>query len=100
MNDDLTRIELFYRENGYMRANILDAEIEMRPKEVFRTFPFIKPGFPWGIPIPFWKKEVDRFFITIPVEENEQYRLGEISVTGNTIYPDENYHGWPRSSYW
>jgi len=88
MNDDLTRIEMFYRENGYMRANILDAEIEMRPKMVYRTLPFIKPGFPWGIPIPFWKKEVDRYYITIPIEENEQYRLGDVSVTGNTLYPD------------
>ena len=88
MNDDLTRIEMFYRENGYVRANILNAEIEMRPHKVYRTLPFIKPGFPWGIPIPFWKKEVDRFFITIPIEENEQYRLGDVSVTGNTLYPD------------
>jgi outer membrane protein insertion porin family len=93
MNDDLTRIEMFYRENGYMRANILDAEIEMRPHKVYRTLPFIKPGFPWGIPIPFWKKEVDRFFITIPVEENEQYRLGDVSVTGNTLYPDSTILG-------
>jgi outer membrane protein insertion porin family len=88
MNDDLSRIERFYRANGYMRANILDAEIEIRPKMISRTLPFIKPGFPWGIPLPFWKKEVDRFYITIPVEENEQYRLGEVTVTGNTLYAD------------
>ncbi len=89
MNDDLARIDMFYGDNGYMRANILEPTIELRPKRIHRTFPFIKPAFPWGIPIPFWKKEVDRFYVTIPVEENDQYRLGDVNVTGAEVFAEE-----------
>ena len=69
---------MLYAENGYVRANVLDPIVETKPTTVYRTLPFIKPPFPWGIPIPFWKKKVDRFFITIKVEENDQYRVGEV----------------------
>jgi len=44
--------------------------------------PFIRPPFPWGIPLPFWKKTLDRYYITIAVEENDQYRVGDVKVTG------------------
>src|SRR5881296_2842882 len=81
--DDLTRIRILYAENGYVRANVLDPVIETKPKRVFRTLPFIRPPFPWGIPIPFWKKKVDRYYITIKIEENDQYRVGDVKVTGS-----------------
>ena len=48
-----------------------------------RTLPFIRAPFPFGVPLPFWKKKVDRYFITINIEENDQYRVGEVKVTGN-----------------
>ena len=94
MNDDISRINMFYRDNGYMRANVLEPTIEIRPKKISRTLPFIKPSFPWGIPLPFWKKEVDRFYITIPVEENEQYRVGDLNVTGATLFAEEQLLGF------
>jgi outer membrane protein insertion porin family len=68
---------------------VLDPEVELKPTSVYRTFPFVKPPFPWGIPIPFWTKTVDRYYITITIEENEQYRIGEIKVKGNTVVPEE-----------
>ena len=89
MVDDLTRIEMLYRANGYLRAVILEPKIEIRTQKISRTLPFIKPSFPWGIPLPFWKKEVDRFFITIEIEEDEQYRLGEVRITGNEAFDEE-----------
>ncbi len=89
MNDDITRIQMLLRENGYVRAVVLDPEVEIRPTKISRTLPFIKPSFPWGIPLPFWKKDVDRFFITIRVEENDQYRLGDINVTGHEQFTEE-----------
>src|SRR5262249_20817770 len=46
---------------------------------------FIRPPFPWGIPLPFWKKTLDRYYITINIEENNQYRVGEVKVTGNKL---------------
>src|SRR5262245_37985823 len=81
--DDITRIRMLYAEHGYVRANILDPVVETKPKQVMRTLPFIRAPFPWGIPLPFWKKTVDRYYITINVEENDQYRVGEVKVSGN-----------------
>src|SRR5215813_5638033 len=81
--DDLTRIRMLYAEHGYVRANVLDPIVETKPHQVMRTLPFIRAPFPFGIPLPFWKKKVDRYFITITVEENDQYRVGDVKVTGN-----------------
>ena len=75
--DDLTRIRIFYADHGYVRANILDPIVETKPKTVARTLPLIKPPFPFGIPLPFWKKSVNRYDITLKIEENDQYRVGE-----------------------
>jgi len=84
--DDITRIKMLYYEHGYVRANVLDPVVETRPHQVMRTLPFIRPPFPWGIPIPFWKKKVDRYFITINIEENDQYRVGSVKVTGGKLF--------------
>jgi len=81
--DDITRIRMLYAEHGYVRANVLDPVVETKKHEVLRTLPFIRPPFPWGIPLPFWKKTLDRYYITINVEENDQYRVGDVKVTGN-----------------
>src|SRR6266850_3014338 len=62
--DDLTRIRILYADNGYVRANVLDPVIETRKNTVCRTLPCRRPPFPWGIPLPFWKKTIDRFYIT------------------------------------
>jgi outer membrane protein insertion porin family len=83
--DDITRIRMLYAEHGYVRANVLDPIVDTKPHKVTKTLPFVKPPFPWGIPVPFWKRTVDRYFITINVEENEQYRVGEVKVTGNKL---------------
>jgi outer membrane protein insertion porin family len=80
--DDLTRIRMLYAEHGYVRANVLDPVVETKPHKLLRTLPFIRPPFPWGIPLPFWKKTLDRYYITITVEENDQYRVGDVKVTG------------------
>jgi outer membrane protein insertion porin family len=81
--DDVTRIRIFYADHGYIRANTLDPIVEVKPKMVYRTLPLIKPPFPFGVPLPFKKKKVDRYYITIKVEENDQYRIGDVKVTGN-----------------
>src|SRR5499433_2153450 len=81
--DDITRIRMLYAEHGYVRANVLDPVVETKPQQLLRTLPFIRPPFPWGIPIPFKKKTLDRYYITIKIEENDQYRVGEVKVTGN-----------------
>ena len=80
--DDLTRIRIFYADHGYIRANILDPVVEVKPVEMSRTLPLIKPPFPFGVPFPFSKKKVNRYYITLKVEENDQYKIGEVKVTG------------------
>ena len=80
--DDITRIRMLYAEHGYVRANVLDPVIEIRPRRVFRTLPLIKAPFPWGIPVPGWTKTIDRYYITVKVEENAQYRIGDVKVVG------------------
>ncbi len=80
--DDITRIRIFYADHGYVRANILDPIVESKPRMVSRTLPLLKPPFPFGIPLPFWKKKVNRYQITLKIEENDQYRVGDVKVTG------------------
>ena len=55
---------------------------------VYRTLPLIKPPFPWGVPLPFWKKNVNRFYITLKIEENAQYSVGDVKVSGNKALND------------
>jgi outer membrane protein insertion porin family len=90
---DLREVSKLYAEKGYVRMNISNPEVEERAIKVYRTLPFIKPPFPWGIPIPFWKKQVDRIFVTLKIEENSQYHVGEVKVTGNTFLKTEFLQG-------
>jgi outer membrane protein insertion porin family len=86
-------VRKLYTEKGYLRVNIAEPEIEERKTTVYRTLPFIKPTFPWGIPIPFWKKTVDRIFVSIKMEENSQYHVGDIKVTGAKVIKPEFIQG-------
>jgi outer membrane protein insertion porin family len=80
--DDLTRIRIFYADHGYLRANVLDPIVETKPKMIYRTLPLLKPPFPFGVPLPFWKKNTNRYYITLKVEENDQYTIGDVKVVG------------------
>ena len=80
--DDITRIRIFYADHGYVRANIFDPIVETKSKMVYRTLPLLKPPFPFGVPLPFWKKKVNRFHITLKIEENDQYKIGDVKITG------------------
>jgi outer membrane protein insertion porin family len=89
LQDDITRIRILLAERGYARANVLDPEVQLKSTTIHRTLPFIKPTFPWGIPIPLWKKAVERYYITIKLEENDQYRVGDIKITGSTLFTED-----------
>lgn len=69
---DLEKIKELYTERGYMSLNIGEPEIEVKREEA----PAGKTGKP-------------RIYITIPIEEGPQYRVGEISCEGNKVFKDE-----------
>jgi len=82
LGDDITRIRMFYSDNGYARVNVLEPTVETKPENIYHTFPFWKPLWPWGVPIPFANRDVSRLFVGIQVEENSQYRVTSVKVTG------------------
>ncbi len=51
LGDDITRIRMFYSDNGYARVNMLEPTVETKPENIYHTFPFWKPLWPWGVPI-------------------------------------------------
>jgi len=63
--DDLNRLRQLYWSHGYMAFKIDTPKLEI--KEV--------------------GKGKRRLFITIPVEEGDQYRVGEVKVSGNKLLP-------------
>src|SRR5262245_39229922 len=89
LNDDITRIRMQYASKGYVRANVLSPVTEVKPKTIYRTVPFIKPAFPFGIPIPFWKEQAQRMHVILKIEENAQYRVGSVNVIGNKEFSSE-----------
>ena len=84
---DLNNVRNLYTERGYVRVNISDPEVVEKEVSVHRTLPFVKPPFPWGIPVPFWTKKATRLQISMKIEENSQYRVGEVKITGAKSVP-------------
>lgn len=82
--DDITRIRMLYAEHGYVRVNIPDPVIETKPHAVRRRF----PPFPLGIPLPFSTKTLKRYNITIKIEENNQYRIGQVNISGSKQFDE------------
>src|SRR5215471_9447697 len=82
--DDITRIRLLYAQHGYVRVNVAEPIVETRPHEVRKKF----PPFPLGIPVPFSTKTLLRYFITIKIEEGNQYRIGQVVISGNKQFDE------------
>jgi outer membrane protein insertion porin family len=61
--DDLDKLRDFYREHGFL-------DVEIAPEKI--QFDYPKSG---------------KLVITIPISEGRQYRIGDVSLTGNKIYP-------------
>ncbi|HLQ77053.1 MAG TPA: outer membrane protein assembly factor BamA, partial [Terriglobia bacterium] len=91
LGDDITRIHMFYEDNGFARANVTEPTVETRTETIYHTIPFWKPLFPWGIPIPFTQRTVSRLFVGIHIEENDQYRINDVKVVGVKSPVEEVY---------
>src|SRR4030095_8500317 len=84
-----TNVRPLYSARGYVRMNISDPIVEEKEVRIYRTLPFIKPPPPWGIPVPFWTKPTTRLNVTMKIEENSQYRIGDVKVNGVTALKPE-----------
>lgn len=70
---DVDRVREMYREKGYKNVTIGEPDLEARA---------LRPQAP-----P--EKQKRRLFLTIPVDEGERFRFGEVSITGNEVFSDE-----------
>ncbi len=61
--DDLDKLRDYYREQGFL-------DIAIPPERI--SFDYPSP---------------DRLLITIPIEEGRQYRIGDITISGNKLFP-------------
>ncbi len=61
---DLLRIEAYYQDQGFVKVRVLDPKIDINRKD-------------------------KAIYITIPIQEGPQYRIGKIKVTEDDTYSEE-----------
>lgn len=66
LEEDLERVRELYRKEGYKNVLLGDPEIDLKERGDKR-----------------------RMVLTIPIEEGERYRFGEISIDGNETFTDQ-----------
>ncbi len=72
--EDMERVRELYRERGYKNILIGEPELEIRA---------LRPD------ADSVKEQKRRLFLTIPIDEGERWKFGQISVDGNEVYADE-----------
>jgi outer membrane protein insertion porin family len=73
VQEDLDKVRDLYHSEGYKNVAIGEPKIDVRVENPGATAV---------------KDQKRRMFITIPIEEGDRWRLGQISLEGNKIYPD------------
>jgi outer membrane protein insertion porin family len=74
LQEDLDRIRKLYKAWGYKNVVIGDPRVE------------VKALRPQAAAL---KDQKRRMFLTIPIEEGERWKFGEVSIEGNKIYTDQ-----------
>ncbi|MBI4483594.1 MAG: outer membrane protein assembly factor BamA [Acidobacteria bacterium] len=74
-----TNVRALYQEHGYLKLQMGEPRVE------------IKEG-PRGF-LPLFRKTKKQFFITISVEEADQFKIGEIKIEGSTVFKPEALQG-------
>lgn len=90
LQEDLDKIRDLYRGAGYKNVVIGDPKIEVKALRPDAAKP---------------SDQKRRMFITIPIEEGERWKFGQVTVDGNSIYPsaallrafEHKEGGWLRS---
>jgi outer membrane protein insertion porin family len=73
-DEDLDKVRDLYRKAGYKNVVIGDPQVDLRSK---------KPTAETT------KEQKRRMFITVPIEEGDRWKLGEITIEGNERFSDE-----------
>ena len=74
IDEDLEKVKDLYRRAGYKDVLVARPELDVRARN---------PNAPTV------ERQKRRLAITIPVEEGERWRFGEISIEGNEVFSDE-----------
>lgn len=72
--DDLDKVRELYKKQGYKNVLLGDPEVEVKPLKPKAASP---------------DDQKRRIFLTIPLEEGERWKFGEISIEGNKVYSDQ-----------
>ncbi|HEX8891444.1 MAG TPA: outer membrane protein assembly factor BamA [Pyrinomonadaceae bacterium] len=76
---DLRRVTFYMRSKGYLQARTGEPRVEgLGPR---------RTGF-W-LPLPFLSSVDEGLRVTIPVTEGRLYRIGKITIEGNSIYSEQ-----------
>ncbi len=89
LQEDLDKVRKLYRGSGYKNVVIGEPQLEVRAVNPDAATP---------------KGQKRRLFLTIPIEEGERWKFGEITLEGNKTYSDQallrvfkhNPGGWLR----
>lgn len=74
LQEDLDKVRDVYRAAGYKNVVIGEPQIEVRALNPNATNP---------------KDQKRRMFITVPIDEGDRWRLGEVTIEGNETYSDQ-----------
>jgi outer membrane protein insertion porin family len=74
LQEDLGKLRDLYRERGFKNVSIAEPQIEVRIRNPEATDP---------------KRQKRRLLMTIPIDEGERWRIGDVTIEGNEVYADE-----------
>jgi outer membrane protein insertion porin family len=75
LQEDLDKVRDVYRSAGYKNAVVGEPRIDVRA---------LRPNAKQA------KDQKRRMFITVPIEEGDRWKLGEVTLEGNKVYSDQN----------
>ncbi len=79
MSDDLERVRNEYQDRGYAKVIVEEPTTKLQDTS---------GGF--SLPLPLLRsKPGKRIDVNIPIEEGAQYHLGQLTLSGNKLYTDE-----------
>ncbi|HAF24319.1 MAG TPA: outer membrane protein assembly factor BamA [Blastocatellia bacterium] len=82
---DLRHVDNYMRSKGYLQARHGEPRVEsVGPR---------RTGFPI-LPLPFLSSVDEGLRVTVPIVEGRIYRIGEMKIEGNSIFPEEAIRGY------